>query len=179
MIFFSTQLKEFIKKYFITLGLFIFSSFFLISMNMYPYDVTMLYDNSLIDNKHYILLLIALVSCVDIFSYISGKVFGTKKITSFISPNKTFEGYLGGYALTVLLFILLFNMNNIIWTYLDLFYLTTFILLAFFGDLYMSFIKRIHNVKDMSNILPGHGGVLDRLDSYFPALPLFYLWLMT
>jgi phosphatidate cytidylyltransferase len=62
---------------------------------------------------------------------------------------------------------------------LDIFYLISIIFLAFFGDLFMSFIKRIYNIKNTSNILPGHGGILDRLDSYFPTLPLFYLWLMT
>ncbi len=69
-------------------------------------------------------------------------------------------------------------MNNLIWNYLDLFYLTIIILLAFFGDLFMSFIKRMYDIKNTSDILPGHGGILDRLDSYFPSLPLFYLWLM-
>ena len=42
----------------------------------------------------------------------------------------------------------------------------------------MSFIKRMYDIKNTSDILPGHGGILDRLDSYFPSLPLFYLWLM-
>ena len=178
MIFIRNNTRDFIKKYYISIGFLIFTSFFLLLMDLSQQNNTLTYNNFL-DYKYHLLFLIILISSIDIFAYISGKLFGKNRIINNISPNKTFEGYLGGYALTVLLFILLFNMNNIIWTYLDLFYLTTFILLAFFGDLYMSFIKRIHNVKDMSNILPGHGGVLDRLDSYFPALPLFYLWLMT
>jgi phosphatidate cytidylyltransferase len=81
-------------------------------------------------------------------------------------------------ALQYYFLILVLNQNQIIWTYFDLLYLTIFILLAFFGDLFMSFVKRIYNIKDTSSILPGHGGVLDRLDSYFPSLPLFYVWAM-
>ena len=120
-----------------------------------------------------------LISSIDIFAYICGKAFGKNKIIPSISPNKTLEGYFGGFIFTILFFLLFFNMNNLIWTYLDLFYLATIILLAFFGDLFMSFIKRMYHIKNTSNILPGHGGMLDRLDSYFPTLPLFYLWLMT
>ena len=179
MMLLSNQLKTFIRKYYTIIGLFIFSSFFLLLMNMYPHDVTMRSNDYLIDNKHYFLFFIILISSIDIFAYISGKSFGKNKIIPSISPNKTLEGYLGGFGLTILFFILFFDINNLIWTYLDLFYLSVIILLAFFGDLFMSFIKRIYDIKNTSNILPGHGGILDRLDSYFPALPLFYLWLMT
>ena len=179
MILLTTQLKIFIRKYYMIIGLFIFSSFFLLSVNMYPHDVAMTSDRNLVNNKHYILFFIILISSVDIFAYICGKMFGRNKIIPSISPNKTIEGYLGGLSFTILFFILFSNMNNLIWTYLDLFYLITIILLAFFGDLFMSFIKRMYDIKNTSNYLPGHGGLLDRLDSYFPALPLFYLWLMT
>ena len=179
MILLSDQLKMFIRKYYMIIGLYIFSSFFLILINMYPHDVTMTSHSYLIDNKHYFLFIIILISSIDIFSYISGKVLGKNKIIPSISPNKTLEGYLGGFSFTILSFILFFNINNLIWTYVDLLYLTIIILLAFFGDLFMSFIKRIYDIKNTSNVLPGHGGILDRLDSYFPTIPLFYLWLMT
>ena len=179
MILLSNQLKIFIRKYYMIIGLYIFSSFFLILINMYPHDVTMTSHSYLIDNKHYFLFIIILISSIDIFSYISGKVFGKNKIIPSISPNKTLEGYLGGFSFTILFFTLFFNINNLIWTYVDLLYLTIIILLAFFGDLFISFIKRMYDTKNTSNVLPGHGGVLDRLDSYLPTLPLFYLWLMT
>ena len=157
MILLNNQLKMLIRKYYVIIGMFIFSSFFLLLTNMHPYDVTLLSDSHLIDNKKYLLFFIILISSIDIFAYICGKTLGKNKIITSISPNKTLEGYLGSYFL---------------------FYLTFIILLAFFGDLFMSFIKRMYDIKNTSNILPGHGGILDRLDSYFPSLPLFYLWLM-
>ena len=179
MILLRNQLKMFIRKYYMIIGLFIFSSFFLILTNMYPYDNSLKSDSNLIDNKLYFLFFIMLISSIDIFAYICGKLFGKNKIIPSISPNKTLEGYLGSYGFTISFFVLFFNFNNLIWTYLDIFYLSMIIFLAFFGDLFMSLIKRIYNKKNTSNILPGHGGILDRLDSYFPTLPLFYLWLMT
>jgi phosphatidate cytidylyltransferase len=178
MILFRDQTKLFIKKYFISIGFIILASFFLLLTHIYSQANTSPFNNILTHNKYFILLLITLISSIDIFAYISGKVFGKNKIISDISPNKTLEGYVGAYGLTILLLILLLNQNQIIWTYLDLVYLTIFVFLAFFGDLFMSFVKRIYSIKDTSNILPGHGGVLDRLDSYFPSLPLFYVWVM-
>ena len=178
MIFLRDYTKVFVKKYFITIGFFVFTSFFFILIDIYSQNNTLTYNNIFIHNKYYILLLITLLSSIDIFAYMSGKIFGKKRIINDISPNKTLEGYVGSYGLTFLFLILVINMNQIIWTYFDFFYLTIFIFLAFFGDLFMSFVKRIYNIKDTSNILPGHGGVLDRLDSYFPSLPLFYIWVM-
>ena len=170
--------KQFVKKYFTLIGFIILTSFFLLLNHIYSNASISSYNNILEHNKYLILLLITLLSSIDIFSYMSGKLFGKNRIISDISPNKTLEGYIGGYSLTIIFLILALNQNQIIWTYFDLLYLTIFILLAFFGDLFMSFVKRIYNIKDTSSILPGHGGVLDRLDSYFPSLPLFYVWAM-
>jgi phosphatidate cytidylyltransferase len=170
--------KVFIKKYFVIIGFFIFTSFFLLLIHIYAQANSSSHNNIFFHNKYFILLLITLLSSIDIFAYISGKVFGKNRIINDISPNKTLEGYVGAYSLTFLFLILVLTHNQIIWIYFDLLYLTIFILLAFFGDLFMSFVKRIYNIKDTSNILPGHGGVLDRLDSYFPSLPLFYIWVM-
>ncbi|MDC0415035.1 phosphatidate cytidylyltransferase [Gammaproteobacteria bacterium] len=177
MILIRDYTKEFIRKYFTSIGFIIFTSFFLLLIHIYSQENTSS-DNILVHNKYFILLLITLLSSIDIFAYISGKLLGKNRIISNVSPNKTLEGYIGGYGLTVLFLILVLNQNQIIWTYFDLLYLTIFILLAFFGDLFMSFVKRIYNIKDTSSLLPGHGGVLDRLDSYFPSLPLFYVWVM-
>ena len=178
MIFNREKLQLFIKKYFIVIGLFILLPFSLLLTNMYPYSNTLTSNSNLVDNKHYFLFLILLISSIDIFAYISGKLFGRNKIISDISPNKTLEGYIGSYLFTFVFFIIFFNVNQIFWTYLDLVYLSIIVLAAFFGDLFMSFVKRTYDIKDTGSILPGHGGILDRLDSYFPSLPIFYLWLM-
>tara|TARA_B100001564_G_scaffold343403_1_gene339931 strand:+ start:2353 stop:2892 length:540 start_codon:yes stop_codon:yes gene_type:complete len=178
MIFNREKLQLFIKKYFIVIGLFILLPFSLLLINMYPYSNTLTSNSNLVDNKHYFLFLILLISSIDIFAYISGKLFGRNKIISDISPNKTLEGYIGSYLFTFVFFIIFFNVNQIFWTYLDLVYLSIIVLAAFFGDLFMSFVKRTYDIKDTGSILPGHGGILDRLDSYFPSLPIFYLWLM-
>tara|TARA_B100000941_G_scaffold276218_1_gene238687 strand:+ start:353 stop:697 length:345 start_codon:yes stop_codon:yes gene_type:complete len=111
-------------------------------------------------------------------AYLSGKLIGRNKITSEISPNKTYEGYAGALVLTIFTFIMIANHFNFLWTYLDIISLLIFILMVFFGDLLMSLIKRVFEKKDTGSLLPGHGGVLDRLDSYFTSLPIFYLWFL-
>ena len=111
-------------------------------------------------------------------AYLCGKLFGKNKITSAISPNKTYEGYIGALVLTIFTFIMVSDYFNFQWTLLDIILLLIFIMMVFFGDLLMSLIKRVFETKDTGSLLPGHGGVLDRLDSYFTSLPIFYLWFL-
>jgi phosphatidate cytidylyltransferase len=95
----------------------------------------------------------------DVFQYLMGKFFGKRKITPHISPNKTLEGLIGGIFLTVILsnilgFFLLktdFSINTILGIALGI--------SGFFGDIFMSYLKRKTNVKDTGNLLPGHGGI--------------------
>ena len=174
----TERLKHTLKSNNNLVGFLIFSILFLHLINLHPINNALSADNNLFDNKFYFLLLICLVSVIDTSAYIVGKSIGKIKIITRISPNKTLEGYIGSYVFSIFFFIIFFNMNSMIWTSNDLIYLSLFILLAFFGDLFISLIKRSYNVKDTSNILPGHGGLLDRLDSYIPSLPLFYLWFM-
>jgi CDP-diglyceride synthetase len=175
----TERLKYFLKNNNTLIGFSIFSILFLHLINLSPDDDPLSLNNdNLFDNKFYFLLLIYLVSVIYTSAYIVGKSIGKHKIVTSISPNKTLEGYIGSYILSLFFFIIFFNMNSMIWTNTDLIFLSLFILLAFFGDLFISLIKRAYNVKDTSNILPGHGGLLDRLDSYLPSLPLFYLWFM-
>jgi phosphatidate cytidylyltransferase len=175
----SEGLKYFLKNNNNLIGFIIFSILFIHLINLSPKSTPLSAINNLSDNMFYFLLLIYIVSVIDTSAYIIGKSIGKHKIVTNISPNKTLEGYIGSYILSLFFFIIFFNMNNMIWTNTDLIFLSLFILLAFFGDLFISLIKRAYNVKDTSNILPGHGGLLDRLDSYLPSLPLFYLWFMT
>lgn len=100
----------------------------------------------------------------DTFQEIFGKIFGRVKVTK-ISPNKTLEGYLGGYLVT----LLLSNNSNLIEN--------TFIyILNIFGDLFFSYIKRQYGIKDYSQLLLSHGGVLDRLDSVIILLFIYGIY---
>ena len=107
----------------------------------------------------------------DIGGYIFGKTFGGKKLTK-ISPNKTYSGALGSFALSllsipILVFIQKNFLNEILINFLQLnFYILTLLtsLIAQTGDIIVSYWKRRFNIKDTGKILPGHGGVLDRID---------------
>ena len=131
-----------------------------------------------IDSKYYLLFFIILLSSVDIFSYLFGKRFGSLKVVSKISPNKTVEGYLGGYISTIIVYITSCTIFEISWLPFDILYLSIFILLAFSGDLFISLVKRTYDIKDTGHLLPGHGGLLDRIDSYLPSISLFSIWMV-
>lgn len=117
----------------------------------------------------------------DTFAYINGNLFGKHKLYEKISPNKTWEGFAGGFIFTL---ILGFIMDHYIFNgtyYSDYFWSISACVLApaaVLGDLFESGLKRKMNVKDTGNIMPGHGGVLDRFDAMLLALPVFYIWLL-
>jgi len=117
----------------------------------------------------WILVPLITVFSVDTFSYIFGSMFGKKKIkfVSKISPNKTILGYLAGLFFGFVIFIILnLFLGRIVSSFLFLIILSIlFPLIAIIGDLYASAIKRNFGIKNYGNILPGHGGLLDRLDS--------------
>ena len=175
---YEVYLREKIKQHSLFYGVILNSSFFLFLTNLYPYDNTLGTQSYLIENKHYFIILISLVSFIDMSAYLSGKLIGKNKISSAISPNKTYEGYIGALVLTTFTFIMVSDHFNFQWTSLDIILLLVFIAMVFFGDFFMSLVKRIFEIKDTGSLLPGHGGVLDRLDSYFTSLPIFYLWFM-
>ncbi len=126
-----------------------------------------------------IILYILLIGCVasDIGGFIFGKFFKGPKLTK-ISPNKTYSGAVGSILFTILFVTLLFY--NLIYTYnfkIVLIALTTTIFCQI-GDLIFSLLKRKARIKDTGNILPGHGGVLDRLDGIFLGIPSGYTTLI-
>ena len=96
----------------------------------------------------------------DCFQEYSGKFYGKNKI-GWISPNKTIEGYIGGY-IGILCYYFLTNCN--------FFYISSIYLLGISGDLFFSYIKRLLTIKDYSNLLLSHGGILDRFDALIFAL---------
>jgi len=128
---------------------------------------------------YWILFVLVIVWGNDTFAYYTGRVFGTHKLSPVISPNKTYEGAIGGLAGGV---VIAFLYNHFLSMGLGLF---EFILVAVVlgvigitGDLAESLIKRATGVKDAGNLIPGHGGVMDRIDSLIFTVPVLYYYLL-
>jgi phosphatidate cytidylyltransferase len=121
----------------------------------------------------WILLLFLLIWASDIFAFFAGRRWGKRPLAKKISPNKTLEGLAGGVlgAMCVALLAYYFAFDSCLWIFVAL----VTVLLGVLGDLFESLLKRIVNVKDSGGILPGHGGILDRIDSLIAALPFYAL----
>jgi len=130
---------------------------------------------SFTDHKALILFLIVATEMNDVFRYVSGKLFGKHKIIPKVSPNKTWEGFLGGVILTSTLFYFVGPYMTPLNHNYSLALGVCLAVAGFFGDLSISALKRDIGVKDSGNLLPGHGGLLDRIDSLcFTALIYFH-----
>ena len=127
---------------------------------------------SYIDNLDFIINYLILIELNDVFQYISGNIFGERKITPNISPNKTVEGLIGGIIFTTLTASLLKYFANIDFQVKFIPYIC---LIGFLGDIFISSLKRRVNLKDSGNLLLGHGGILDRVDSLIFTAPLILL----
>ncbi|MEM7000572.1 MAG: phosphatidate cytidylyltransferase, partial [Pseudomonadota bacterium] len=119
-----------------------------------------------------------MVWAADIGAYFAGKKFGRRLLAPKVSPGKTWEGVLGGYLLSVGVSgvaVALWQPQALIWL------LVTVVLIAVsvFGDLFESLLKRATGIKDSGTLLPGHGGMLDRIDSALAVLPVLTLFLLT
>ena len=122
------------------------------------------------------LLAIAIVALADIGGYAAGNFFGRNKMAPVISPGKTWEGFAGGLLSQSLLIVLLLALVPVTVSLGKLLLIIISVsLYSVLGDLFESMLKRHQGVKDSSQILPGHGGVLDRIDGLMAALPLFIL----
>ena len=123
-----------------------------------------------------VILFILLFSCAasDIGGFIFGKIFKGPKLSK-ISPNKTISGSIGSFILTIIIMItLMFYFTN---SFLFSFFIVAFItsLTCQCGDLFFSFLKRKANIKDTGNFLPGHGGILDRIDGILFGIPFGFV----
>lgn len=122
-----------------------------------------------------IMIVVLIVAFADIGAYFSGRAFGKHKLATNVSPKKTWEGLVGGVvANLIFVALLLLALNVDQWPMLLGLVMIT-VLASVLGDLLESMVKRHRGIKDSGNILPGHGGILDRLDSLTAALPLFTL----
>jgi phosphatidate cytidylyltransferase len=123
-----------------------------------------------------VILFSLLLSCVasDIGGFVFGKTFKGPKITK-ISPNKTYAGSIGSVIFSMVVFSgsIFFLTNN--FSYLNLIIAIITSIACQFGDLFFSFLKRKAKIKDTGNFLPGHGGILDRLDGIFLGIPIGFI----
>ena len=133
------------------------------------------YEN---DYSYFLFILIICIS-TDIGGYIFGKFFKGKKLTK-ISPNKTYSGMLGSFTLSLVLSYLFLELTTI-FPYLNFNSINMLIcillisLISQVGDIIVSYFKRKSKIKNTGNIIPGHGGLLDRIDGMIFAFPLGYL----
>ena len=130
-----------------------------------------------------LLMVFVVAGASDSFAYFAGMFLGKQKLAPQLSPKKTIEGSAGGFIGTIacmLIYGLIMSLNG---------YTVNYVIIAIYGylgslvgqlgDLSFSAIKRLHDVKDYSNLIPGHGGILDRFDSMLfiaPLIELLLLW---
>lgn len=127
----------------------------------------------------YVFYLIGLVAMADIAAYFTGKRFGKNKLAPELSPGKTREGVFGALAVTLVWAVMGAVLSDLPQRDWPVFVLLSMLVavMSVAGDLFESLVKREAGVKDSGTILPGHGGVLDRIDSLVAAVPLFTLGL--
>ena len=126
--------------------------------------------------------LFVIIICIstDVGGYIFGNLFKGPKLTK-LSPNKTYSGMIGSYFLAIISSLLLIKNSNLITgktfdVTLELFVMVILIsTTSQIGDLIMSFFKRLSKIKDTGNLIPGHGGLLDRIDGLLFAMPVAYI----
>jgi phosphatidate cytidylyltransferase len=130
---------------------------------------------SMPSGKFWFISLLCIVFAGDIGSYFVGRQFGNRKIMPLISPKKTVAGALGGLIFSMVAGLLCsqFFPNIVTWQFALLSLFTAVV--AQFGDYFESLLKRVANLKDSGGLMPGHGGVLDRIDGVLFGCPVFLL----
>ncbi len=121
---------------------------------------------------------VSIVVASDVAAYFCGRTFGKRKIFPLISPGKTWEGFLGGLTAAGVVGVVLGIILGGDWAAGGVLVALLTSIAGVIGDLTESYVKRCAGVKDSGQILPGHGGVLDRLDSHLFGLPIFVVGVM-
>ena len=161
-----------------------FYGFFLITPLII--SIGYIYNFDMGSNPFSLLIIIMTIAVADISAYFVGKKFGVTKLAKSISPGKTIEGMFGGFVGAVLFAFIIDSFWQSPFVFADsilrdfglLFSVMLALIIAVlsvYGDIFESLLKRKANVKDSGNIIPGHGGLLDRMDGYLPTFPILVL----
>ncbi len=151
---------------------YIVAGFCLLLLPLFANILGAIYEHT--QGKSLIVYLLCLVWATDIGAYLAGKQCGRHKLIPRVSPGKTIEGAVGGFLLALFVAVLgyvYFHPHFAVAWYVVAIAVS---LMSMLGDLLVSMLKRRSKLKDTGQIFPGHGGVLDRLDSLIAAAPLFY-----
>jgi phosphatidate cytidylyltransferase len=128
------------------------------------------------DGAAWVITFVVTVALIDTAGYLVGRKLGKHKLAPGVSPKKTWEGLVASISAGVISAVIL---TQVFWDFdwwVGILLAAVLLLAAVFGDLAESLIKRDLGVKDMSSLLPGHGGVMDRLDSILPSALITYLF---
>lgn len=123
----------------------------------------------------WVVLLLVIVATADSAAYFTGKALGKRKLAPAVSPGKSWEGVLGGWAAAAVLAVVLSLINPDLSLTTCMLLVMPAAMISVLGDLLESMLKREAGVKDSGNLLPGHGGFLDRIDALTAAAPVFAL----
>ena len=157
LFFISVVFIEEKEKYNLSDALYVMGSIIFISISFIAFN--MIREKSIF----YFVYIILIATMTDTFALFGGTLFGKQKLCPKISPNKTIEGSIFGVFISVLFIVFTCKLNINIFVLILITLLLS--IMGQFGDLFFSSIKRSFNIKDFSNLIPGHGGILDRLDS--------------
>lgn len=175
----SQEIKSNFSKWLYLIGYITFSFILLVKLIIVSISSESEYLPSFISFYHpeILISIFILIWTNDTFAYLTGKSFGKNKLFERISPKKTIEGFVGGMLFALLAGVLIskfYVTGLVVWKWI----IIAFIVSVFgtLGDLLESKFKRIAGVKDSGNIMPGHGGVYDRLDSVIFVIPFVFLF---
>ncbi len=171
---------QIIKKIYLKKKKMLYRLILLISLSYFTI-LTLICFNLISSNQFFFIYILSICIASDIGGYVFGKTFKGKKLTK-ISPNKTIIGAVGSFILSLLpliIFYLISETQNLFgYNILENIILCLFIsLICQIGDLFISYFKRLAKVKDTGKILPGHGGILDRIDGIIFAIPSVNLFI--
>ena len=152
---------------------FIFLNLFILYICLFASQIYFFLSGEFENKQTIFLLILSICIFTDIGGYIFGKIFKGKKLTS-ISPNKTYSGMIGSFISSLIVSMLFISYFNL--SFYLIFFTFLISLVSQSGDLFISYLKRKAGIKDTGNFLPGHGGLLDRVDGLIFVIPIIYLY---